>query len=346
MAVFNHLKKEIDAKIVYYGPGISGKTTNLQFIHQHLKPEQRGKMISLATDEDRTLFFDFLPIELESVRGFRTRFHLYTVPGQVYYGSTRRAVLMGVDGIIFVADSQAERMEANLHSLQDLSENLRYYGKKTEAVPLVFQFNKRDLPDALSVEELNLQINRFQAPYLESVATQGRGVFEALTLACRLVLKAIETGWPSRYPGAPGPLPPVAPSGKEPGKKSVRAHHLPPPSIEEDAPGAGKKEPKLEKSPAPLSLSGPDPAPGAKIPERVSLALAEKKGAGWKPVAPRSPEEPRKERESGPLLSCGQPRLLSAGRLEIPLILQTAGQEKRYRLRLAFDLEPESPHDP
>jgi signal recognition particle receptor subunit beta len=198
MAVFNHSRKEIDAKIVYYGPGISGKTTNLQFIHQNLKPDQRGKMVSLATNEERTLFFDFLPIELESVRGFKTRFHLYTVPGQVYYGATRRAVLSGADGVIFVADSQTERMEDNISSLKDLEENLRYYGKKIENVPLIIQYNKRDLPNIFPVEEINQRINLLNVPYFGSVATQGKGVFETLTMACRLVLKAIEGGVEAR----------------------------------------------------------------------------------------------------------------------------------------------------
>src|SRR5512137_744356 len=160
MAVFNYQKKEIDAKIVYYGPGISGKTTNLQYIHEHLKQEQRGKMVSLATDEDRTLFFDFLPIELESVRGFKTRFHLYTVPGQVYYGATRRAVVTGADGVIFVADSQLDRLEENQVALKDLEENLNYYGKKIETTPFIFQYNKRDLANIFSAEELNQKINR------------------------------------------------------------------------------------------------------------------------------------------------------------------------------------------
>jgi mutual gliding-motility protein MglA len=198
MAVFNYLRKEIDAKIVYYGPGLCGKTTNLQFIHQHLKPEQRGKMVSLATDEDRTLFFDFLPIELESVRGFKTRFHLYTVPGQVYYGATRRAVLTGADGVVFVADSQAERVEDNLFSLKDLEDNLRYYGKKLESTPLIIQYNKRDLANILPVEELNQKINRLHVPSSESIAIQGKGVFETLTMTCRIVLKAIEMGIETR----------------------------------------------------------------------------------------------------------------------------------------------------
>jgi signal recognition particle receptor subunit beta len=200
MAVFNHLRKEIDAKIVYYGPGISGKTTNLQLIHQNLKPDQRGKMVSLATNEERTLFFDFLPIELESVRGFKTRFHLYTVPGQVYYGATRRAVLSGADGVIFVADSQKERMEDNLLSFKDLEENLHYYGKQIENTPLIIQYNKRDLSNILALEELNQKINRLNVPYFESVAISGKGVFETLTMACRLVLKAIEEGVEARKP--------------------------------------------------------------------------------------------------------------------------------------------------
>src|SRR4030043_1395690 len=200
MAVFNNVRKEIDAKIVYYGPGLSGKTTNLQFIHQNLKPDQRGKMVSLATNEERTLFFDFLPIELESVRGFKMRFHLYTVPGQVYYGATRRAVLSGADGVIFVIDSQTERMEDNLFSFKDLEENLHYYGKKIENTPLIIQYNKRDLSNILPLEELNQKINRLNVPYFESVAISGKGVFETLTMACRLVLKAIEEGVEARKP--------------------------------------------------------------------------------------------------------------------------------------------------
>ena len=194
MAVFNYARREIDAKIVYYGPGICGKTTNLQYIHQHMKPDQRGKMVSLATDEDRTLFFDFLPIELQSVRGFKTRFHLYTVPGQVFYGATRRAVLTGADGVIFVVDSQADRLEDNLNSWKDLEDNLRYYGKKVETTPLIIQYNKRDLPNVLPVEELNQKINRLNVPFFESVAVLGKGVFETLTMSCRMVLQVIENG--------------------------------------------------------------------------------------------------------------------------------------------------------
>jgi signal recognition particle receptor subunit beta len=241
MAVFNYEKKEIDAKIVYCGPAISGKTTNLQFVHQHLKPDQRGEMLSLATKEDRTLFFDFLPIELPSVRGFKTRFHLYTVPGQAYYGTTRRAVLTGADGVVFVADSHGERMQDNLASFRDLENNLRFYGKKIETIPLVIQYNKRDLPSVLSVEVLNQTINRFGIPYFESVAILGKGIFEPLTMVCQMILKGIENGAESRRPVSTpknaAPPPPSVPkvqaektaTSPEPPPSRLEGIHLPSP---------------------------------------------------------------------------------------------------------------------
>jgi signal recognition particle receptor subunit beta len=227
MAVFNCLRKEIDAKIVYYGPAVCGKTTNLQYIHQNLKHEQRGKMVSLATNEDRTLFFDFLPVELQSVRGFKTRFHLYTVPGQAYYGATRRAVLTGADGVVFVVDSQIEKLDENLFSLKDMEENLRYYGKRIETIPLVIQYNKRDLPNILPVEELNQKINRFNAPYFESVAITGKGVFETLTMACQLVLRAIEAGVEARRMAAAAPESPPEPQPRGLGK-GIQRPEMPP----------------------------------------------------------------------------------------------------------------------
>jgi signal recognition particle receptor subunit beta len=250
MAVFNYLRKEIDAKIVYYGPAVSGKTTNLQHVHEHLKQEQRGKMVSLATDEDRTLFFDFLPIELESVRGFKTRFHLYTVPGQVYYGATRRAVLTGVDGVIFVADSQADRLDDNRVSLKDLEENLNYYGKKMESTPFIFQYNKRDLSEVLSTEELNQKLNRLNAPFFEAVAVSGKGVFETLTMACRLVLKGISTGAETHR--SPGGMPDSAPKAAavKPSQTegSIPAPDRPRPATVEAPP---QRQLRLEKDAAP-----------------------------------------------------------------------------------------------
>jgi hypothetical protein len=261
MAVFNYVKKEIDAKIVYYGPAISGKTTNLQFIHGHMKPDQRGKMVSLATNEDRTLFFDFLPIELESVRGFKTRFHLYTVPGQVYYGATRRAVLTGADGVVFVADSHADRMEDNLTSFKDLEDNLRYYGKKIETIPLIIQYNKRDLPDVLPVEELNQKINRMNCPYFETVAVMGKGVFESLTMTCRLVLKGIENGVESRRtisgPERGASPPPAGPKGLRM-EKPAGQPQPPPPRVETMTPkGFAPEKEGTQSKAAPPPLETP-----------------------------------------------------------------------------------------
>ncbi|MBN2333000.1 MAG: GTPase [Deltaproteobacteria bacterium] len=193
MAIFNYQKKEIGAKIVYYGPALCGKTTNVQYIHVKLNPKQRGDLVSLATDADRTLFFDFLPIELENIGGFKTRFHIYTVPGQVYYNSTRKAVLTGADGIIFVADSRRSMAQENIESLQNLKDNLTYYNRDIDSLPLIFQYNKRDMPDILSVAELNAQLNPKGLPCFESVAVKGSGVLPALTSCCKMVLQNLKT---------------------------------------------------------------------------------------------------------------------------------------------------------
>jgi len=192
MVVFNPLKREIDIKIVYYGPALCGKTTNIQSVHKILNPAQRGELVSLATKDDRTLFFDFLPIELDSIKGFKTRFHIYTVPGQVLYHLTRRAVLTGVDGIIFVADSQADKMGENIESMNDLKENLKYYNKDLESVPFVMQYNKRDLDAVLPSEEMESELNTLQVPSFIASAINGEGVMETLTMCCRMVLRQIK----------------------------------------------------------------------------------------------------------------------------------------------------------
>lgn len=191
MSMINYASREINCKIVYYGPGLCGKTTNLEYVFNKVNPETRGKLISLATETERTLFFDFLPVDLGSVRGFKTRFHLYTVPGQVYYNASRRLILKGVDGVVFVADSKAERMDANIASLQNLYENLTEYGFDPETLPMVIQYNKRDLPDAVGVEELRAQLNPLKLPDFEAVATDGTGVFDTLKAVSKLVLKAL-----------------------------------------------------------------------------------------------------------------------------------------------------------
>jgi signal recognition particle receptor subunit beta len=184
----NYVAREINCKIVYYGPGLGGKTTNLQYVYQITSPENKGKLISLATETERTLFFDFLPIDLGQIRGFRTRFHLYTVPGQVFYDSSRKLILKGVDGVVFVADSQEERLDANLESLANLTQNLKEQGFDISSIPYVLQLNKRDLPSAMPVESLQQQLLVKGEPVFESVAPRGVGVLDTLKAVARQVL--------------------------------------------------------------------------------------------------------------------------------------------------------------
>ena len=188
MVLFNYATKEITAKIVYYGPGLCGKTTNLQFVYDSLPSNNKSKMLSLSTKTDRTLFFDFLPLDLGKIRGMRTKLQLYTVPGQVYYNSTRQLVLKGADGIVFVADSQDFALDANLESLQNLEDNLKRQGVRIREIPLVMQYNKRDLPNAMPVPEMQAEINKLGVPHFESVATTGIGVEETLQGITQLVL--------------------------------------------------------------------------------------------------------------------------------------------------------------
>ncbi len=191
MSVINYSSREITFKIVYYGTGLGGKTTNLKVIYNKVSPEQKGKMISLATEMDRTLFFDFLPMDIGTVKGFKTKFQLYTVPGQIYYNASRKLILKGVDGIVFVADSQVERFEDNIESVDNLIENLEEHGLKFEDIPVVLQYNKRDLPNISPIEELENALNPWKLPYFEAVAIQGIGVFETLKAVSKMVLKRL-----------------------------------------------------------------------------------------------------------------------------------------------------------
>ncbi|MBE9503070.1 MAG: GTPase domain-containing protein [Proteobacteria bacterium] len=188
MSFINYSSREINCKIVYYGPGLCGKTTNLQHVYGKTNPEAKGKMISLATETERTLFFDFLPLSLGEIRGFKTRFHLYTVPGQVFYDASRKLILKGVDGVVFVADSQVERMEANMESLENLDINLKEQGYDLSKMPFVIQYNKRDLPNAAPVEELRKLLNPNGSTDYEACAATGEGVFETLKAISKLVL--------------------------------------------------------------------------------------------------------------------------------------------------------------
>jgi len=188
LTFINYVAREINCKIVYYGPGLGGKTTNLQYIYQITSAENKGKLISLATETERTLFFDFLPIDLGQIRGFRTRFHLYTVPGQVFYDSSRKLILKGADGVVFVADSQEERFDANLESVSNLARNLQEHGFDLEKIPYVLQLNKRDLPSAMPLEDMKQQLQVKGEPVIEAVATQGVGVLTTLKAVARQVL--------------------------------------------------------------------------------------------------------------------------------------------------------------
>jgi signal recognition particle receptor subunit beta len=223
MSLINYASREINCKLVYYGPGLGGKTTNLEYIYEKVAPSSKGKMISLATETERTLFFDFLPVDLGTIRGFKTRFHLYTVPGQVYYNASRKLILKGVDGVVFVADSQIERMEASVESMQNLYDNLLQHGYDLTKIPFAVQYNKRDLPNAAPIGELQENLNPGwpvedsarqraltnpdrpgemlieqvdgawveRAPYFEAMALRGEGVFDTLRSISKLVLKTL-----------------------------------------------------------------------------------------------------------------------------------------------------------
>ena len=194
MSFINYSSREINCKIVYYGPGLCGKTTNLQYIYNRTSPDAKGKMISLATETERTLFFDFLPLSLGEIRGFKTRFHLYTVPGQVFYDASRKLILKGVDGVVFVVDSQIDRLEANLESLENLRYNLQEQGYDLDKIPYVVQYNKRDLPNIASIEELKSLTNQTRVPDFEAIATTGEGVFDTLKAVAKLVLTELKRG--------------------------------------------------------------------------------------------------------------------------------------------------------
>ena len=193
MSFINHSSREINCKIVYYGPGLCGKTTNLQYIYAKTNPEAKGKMISLETGTERTLLFDFLPISVGTIRGFKTRFHLFTVPGQVFYDASRKLILKGVDGVVFVADSQVDRLDANIESLESLKRNLLEHGENLDELPFVIQYNKRDLPTAVDFDYLEERLNPRQTPSFEAVATTGEGVFNTLKAVAKQVLVELKS---------------------------------------------------------------------------------------------------------------------------------------------------------
>ena len=318
MALINHRTHEIHFKIVYYGPGLCGKTTNLRSLHDKLPPERCGKMISIATDQERTLFFDFLPIDLGQVNGFLTRFHLYTVPGQVYYKLSRRAVLQGVDGLVFVADSHPSREAANRESLADLNEHLRTLGLSGPAlsrIPWVFQWNKRDLPVTIPIERLKKALNLHNCPEFEAVASTGVGVSETLRAACKAVLARLGTG---NAPTATAvTAPPVAPAAGAPASAVAPAMSTPAasPPLATMRPGAA-----LGSTPSRLAIATPmsrtTPAPHPAAPPSPAPRPAVGPASAPRPTAPASAFAPRpaaapQSMPSGPAFA---PRPMSAPR--------------------------------
>ncbi|MCH7946352.1 MAG: GTPase domain-containing protein [candidate division Zixibacteria bacterium] len=226
MVSINYSAREVCCKIVYYGPGLSGKTTNLQYVHTKVPSTTRGELISLATEADRTLYFDFLPINIGTINGFQAKFQLYTVPGQVYYNATRKLVLRGVDGVVFVADSQPDKMDENIEALANLIDNLKEYGYDVNELPLVIQYNKRDLPNIMTTEEMDQKLNTYNFPTFEASATVGTGVFDTLKLIIKLVLekaKNSKVSSKSSKPAeeAPAPAAPSAPAAEPAAQATV-----------------------------------------------------------------------------------------------------------------------------
>jgi len=305
MVFFNYSTMQMAAKVVYYGPGLCGKTTNLHYIYQHTTGESRGEMVSLETETDRTLFFDLLPIDVGSIAGFNTRIQLYTVPGQVFYNTTRKLVLKGVDGVVFVADSQRAMLQTNIESFRNLEENLAEMGLAVDTLPLVLQFNKRDLADICSVDEMNAALNRHNWPYFESSAVTGMGVFETLKGISRFTLmslkKRLGRNEPAvARPGAAAPPKPAAPAGA-PAPQQAAAAPAPagapaprPPAAAPPPVQSGSYPQVPAPAPRPASPPGAPPAapPGAARPRTMDV-LGELEKLRREAAAPRQSTAPR-----------------------------------------------------
>jgi signal recognition particle receptor subunit beta len=307
MVQINFAQKSVNLKVVYYGPGMSGKTTNLEIIHQRAPEGNRGDLTSISTDGDRTLFFDYMPLDLGTVAGMRTAFQLYTVPGQVYYNSTRKLVLQGVDGVIFIADSSAAMMNQNLESLRNLEENLNEYGKSLATLPHVIQFNKRDLPDAMSVEELSRLLNPHNAPVFEAIANTGQGVFPTLKALAASVLRNVmnESGQKAASP-APAPAP---------------AQRMAPPTAAPQRPQP-TAAPRQPAAPFPQQYAAPAMAQGH-APQQYPPAA----GAGFFPGQGQVP--PPAQQVPGAGLQLAQPQHLSQTRSQPRPALNVAQPQAR-----------------
>lgn len=323
MVQINFAAREINCKIVYYGPGLSGKTTNLEMIHAKIPASHRGELTSIATEGDRTLFFDFMPLDLGKIGGMTTRFQLYTVPGQVYYNATRKLVLQGVDGIIFVADSQQGKMQENIDSLRNLEENLAEYGLDLASIPHVMQYNKRDLPNVVPVEEMNRVLNKFNAPHFEAVAITGEGVFPTLKKCAELVLANLQRQYGERMaapagrvpvvaavskpkpPVEPKPAPPPPPKPAPPHPQSVAKPAAPSPPKPAPPPSPPKPAPKVEAPkppPKPAPPPTPKPPPPAPKPEPASVQATPKPAPAPSPTPAPAPTPAPKPASPSPIV--------------------------------------------
>ena len=308
MVQINFALREVSCKIVYYGPGLSGKTTNLEIVHQKAPAGHKGKMTSLATEGDRTLFFDFLPLDLGTIGGMKTKFQLYTVPGQVYYNATRKLVLRGADGVIFVADSDASKMDENIESLDNLEQNLKENGLDINEMPVVLQWNKRDLPNAVTIEEIEQKLNRYGAPSFEAVAVKGEGVFPTLKALAGLVLESVNTkgatvskdeeaakaaAAPQPTPATPPqPQPAAAVPASPPTPPQPQMPASPPTPPQPQAPAA---PPAPARAPSPMpsapTATAPPPQPAPPPPQPASVPAAEP-GPAAPPGAPPAGQWP------------------------------------------------------
>ncbi len=347
MATFNNQTREIRAKIVYYGAGQSGKTTNIQYVHAKLKADLRGELMTLATEQDRTLFFDYLPVDLGEISGFKTRIQLYTVPGQVYYNSTRKLVLKNADGIVFVADSSRKFMKDNLESFQNLIDNLRDYGIKITDLPVVLQYNKRDVPDAVSVDEFQEKLNRYGFPHFEATASSGIGVLPAFQAVSKLVMKHIKdtalanlsaaAGLPQPprpEPPKPAAMQPKPASGSLDADEEALLDNLGPPSA--PAPAAPAR-------PVPLPPP-PQPAAAGKIAAVPTLKILEAAGIQPPPQLVRNPA-PETVSKGDPLavrlevVSIGPPLPAPGGVFRAQVRLKDPSTGRLYETRLDLGLK-------
>jgi mutual gliding-motility protein MglA len=305
MVQINFALKEVNCKVVYYGPGMSGKTTNLEIVHQKAPEENKGELTSISTDGDRTLFFDFMPLDLGNVAGMRTKFQLYTVPGQVYYNSTRKLVLQGVDGVIFVADSDPDKMDENIESYANLIENLAEYGKDVRELPHVLQYNKRDLPNALSVAEIDKKLNKFGVPTFEAVAYTGEGVFPTLKTLAAMVLESIEKI-----------------DGRNPRKAAPAAK-----------PAAGKAPAGKPQAP---QAAAPAPQAAAKGPQRPAAPAVAKPAAAKAKAAPAPAAAPKAARPAAAAAPAPARRAVAAA--PAPAVAAAAPAGKRSSVGLIIGL--------